>query len=90
MGNSYEQQAIDLVAENEALTIKGNHFELKSKYLTDEVEALTEALDNMIDGANVWSEYGNCCYCNGRKHKKDCEYKAAIALLDKIKLSANN
>lgn len=65
MTTSYEQQQLDLVAEN---------------------EALSEALDNMIDGANVWSDLGNCCYCNGRNHKEDCDYKAAISLLEKVKL----
>lgn len=60
-----EQQALDLVKEN---------------------EALIEALDDMIDGAQVWSSKGDCSYCNGRNHKKDCEYKSAVSLLEKVKL----
>ena len=63
MTTSYEQQQIDLVAENEALFV---------------------ALENMVDGAQIWSDLGNCCYCNGVKHKKDCEYTAAVSLLHKV------
>ena len=64
MDSSYDQQQIDLVADN---------------------KALIDALENMIDGAQVWSDRGNCCYCNGANHKKDCEYTAAIALLNALR-----
>ena len=49
-------------------------------------DALVESLDSLIDDFEPWGSDNYCKSCRARvTHKDDCDYKADINLLDKIK-----
>jgi len=62
-----------------------NSFQKQALDTIAENNLLIDALENMIDGANVWDNHGRCHYCYSPNHKDDCEYKAAVLLLYKVK-----